>query len=49
MKKNAELSPVMLDALKALWKSGEYARIMDKWGLTLTKAPAPQLNPASNP
>lgn len=49
LKKNAELSPVLHDALKALWKSGEYARIMDKWGLTLTKAPAPQLNPASNP
>lgn len=48
MKKNAELSPVIHDALKELWKSGEYARLMDKWGLTLTKAPAPQLNPASN-
>jgi polar amino acid transport system substrate-binding protein len=47
-KKNAELSPVIHDALKEIWKSGEYARIMDKWGLTLTKAPAPLLNPASS-
>lgn len=47
LKKNSELSPVLHDALKQLWASGEYARIMDKWGLTLTKAPEPRLNPAS--
>ncbi len=47
LKKNSELSPVLNDALKVLWTSGEYGRIMDKWGLTLAKAPAPQLNPSS--
>jgi len=47
LKKNAELSPVLHDALKQVWASGEYGRIMDKWGLTLAKAPEPRLNPSS--
>jgi len=47
MKKNSELSPVLLDALRQLWASGEYARIMEKWGLAPAKADEPKLNPAS--
>ena len=47
LKKNSELSPVLHEALKQIWASGEYARIMDKWGLSLTKAPEPRLNPSS--
>jgi len=48
IRKNSELSPVLNDALKQIWASGEYGRIMDKWGLTLAKAPEPRLNPSSS-
>ena len=48
LKKNSELSPVLLEALKLLWSSGEYARIMEKWGLAPAKAEGPKLNPASS-
>lgn len=47
LKKGSELTPVLHDALKQLWASGEYARIMEKWGLAAAKAQAPQLNPSS--
>lgn len=47
LKKGSEISPVLLDALKQLWVSGEYGRIMEKWGLALAKAPEPRLNPSS--
>jgi polar amino acid transport system substrate-binding protein len=46
-KKNNELSPVLHDALKQLFASGEYARILEKWGLGPAKAAEPQLNPSS--
>lgn len=46
-KKGSPLSPVMHDALKQLWASGTYGRIMEKWGLSLAKAPEPLLNPSS--
>ncbi len=48
LKKGSELTPVLHDALKQLWASGEYARIMEKWGLGAAKALAPQLNPSSS-
>jgi polar amino acid transport system substrate-binding protein len=48
LKKDSELSKVLLDALKVVWASGEYGQIMDKWALGAAKAPAPVLNPATN-
>jgi len=47
MKKGSELSAVMRDAMRTLFASGEYARIMDKWGLSPAKASEPRLNPSS--
>lgn len=47
-KKGNELTPVLLDALKQLWASGEYARILEKWGLGAAKAAEPRLNPSSS-
>ncbi len=47
MKKGAPLAPVLLEALKQLWASGEYKRIMDKWGLGPAMAAEPRLNPSS--
>jgi polar amino acid transport system substrate-binding protein len=47
MKKNSPLTPVLDDALKQLWASGEYARILEKWGLAPAKADAPRVNPNS--
>lgn len=47
-KKGSELTPVLLDALKQLWASGEYARILEKWGLGAAKAVEPRLNPSSS-
>jgi len=47
MKKGSELSPVLRDAMRQLFASGEYGRIMDKWGLAPAKAPEPRLNPSS--
>lgn len=46
-KKDSELSPVILDALKQIWASGEYAKIMEKWSLGAAKTPIPMLNPSS--
>ena len=48
IKKNSELAPVLRDALKQLFASGEYGRIMEKWGLAAAKAPEPRLNPSSS-
>ncbi len=45
--KGSALTPVLLDALKRLWASGEYARIMDRWGLAAAQAAQPQFNPSS--
>ncbi len=47
LKKGSEITPVLLEALKRLWASGEYRRIMEKWGLGPALAAAPQLNPSS--
>jgi polar amino acid transport system substrate-binding protein len=46
-KKGNELTPVLHDALKQVFASGDYARILEKWGLGPAKAAAPQLNPSS--
>lgn len=46
-KKDSELSPVILDALKEIWASGEYAKIMEKWAMGAAKTPKPILNPSS--
>jgi polar amino acid transport system substrate-binding protein len=47
LKKNSELSPVLLDALKQLHASGEYDRILKKWGLGEARQAQIRLNPAS--
>ena len=46
-KKNSELTPVLHEALQKLWASGEYARILEQWGLSAAKADAPRINPSS--
>jgi polar amino acid transport system substrate-binding protein len=46
-RKNSELTPVLHDALKQLWASGDYARILEKWGLGAAKADMPRINPSS--
>ena len=46
-RKNSELTPVLHDALKQLWASGDYARILEKWGLGPAKADMPRINPSS--
>lgn len=48
MKKNSELTPVLLEGLKQVWASGEYARIMEKWGLGAARTPEPKFNPSSS-
>lgn len=48
VKKGSELTPVMHEAMKRLWASGEYRRIMDKWGLAPAMATEPRLNPSSS-
>lgn len=45
--KGSALTPVLLDGLKRLWASGEYARIMERWGLAAAQAAQPQFNPSS--
>jgi polar amino acid transport system substrate-binding protein len=45
--KAAGMGPVMLDAFEELFASGEYKKIMDKWGLTEVTVPAPVLNAGS--
>lgn len=47
IKKNSEMAPVLLEALQQLWTSGEYLRILAKWGMDSARAPAPMLNPSS--
>lgn len=42
-----ELTPVLHQALQQLWASGEYARILEKWGLGAARADAPRINPSS--
>jgi polar amino acid transport system substrate-binding protein len=44
--KSASLGPVLLDAFKAIFQSGEYTRIMQKWGLQDAAVDAPKLNTA---
>lgn len=44
--KRSGLAPLLLDAMQALHDSGEYARIMAKWGITAVSVKAPQLNAA---
>lgn len=46
-KKDSGLAPVLLEALQRLWASGEYERILARYGLEGAKAPAPMLNPSS--
>ncbi len=48
LKKGSPLSPVLLDAMKRLQTSGQYAQIMKKWGLEDTQQPAMRLNPATS-
>lgn len=42
--KRSELSPVMLAAMEAIFKSGDYQRVMAKWGVTGVSVAAPRLN-----
>lgn len=45
--KSSGLGPVMLDAFEELFASGEYQRIMDKWGLSEVTVPEPVFNAGS--
>jgi polar amino acid transport system substrate-binding protein len=45
--KSSGLGPVMLDAYKQLFTSGEYQQIMQKWGLAEVTVPEPVLNAGS--
>jgi polar amino acid transport system substrate-binding protein len=45
--KSGGLGPVMLDAYKQLFTSGEYQQIMQKWGLSDVTVPEPVLNAGS--
>jgi polar amino acid transport system substrate-binding protein len=47
-KKGSELSPVLLEALKRLWASGEYQKILGKYGLAAAAASEPRLNPTTS-
>lgn len=47
IKKGNELAPVLRDALRAIFASGDYGRIMDKWNLAPAKATEPRLNPST--
>jgi polar amino acid transport system substrate-binding protein len=42
--KASGLAPVMLEAMQALFKSGEYDRIMAKWGISAVRMDAPRMN-----
>lgn len=42
--KRSGLGPVLLAAMQRLVDSGEYGRIMDRWGITAVAVKAPQLN-----
>lgn len=46
LKKGSPLTPVLLDALKQVWSSGQYAKLMEKWNLSAAKIEGPMLNPA---
>lgn len=46
-KKDSGLAPVLLEALQRVWASGEYDRILERYGLEGAKAPEPMLNPSS--
>lgn len=45
--KRSGLGPVMLAAMEGLFQSGEYARIMAKWGVSAVSVDAPRLNAAT--
>lgn len=47
-RKGAELAPVMLEALRQLQSSGEYDRILAKWGMAPARQPVFRLNPSSS-
>ncbi len=44
--KRSGLAPVMLAAMEALFRSGEYQQVMARWGVTAVSVPAPRLNAA---
>lgn len=45
IKKGSPLTPVLLDALKQVWSSGQYAKLMESWNFALAKIDMPELNP----
>lgn len=47
MKKGSEVAPVIAEAMQRLFSSGEYQRILEKYGLGEARAAAPMLNPSS--
>ncbi len=47
--KSSGLGPVILDAFKKVFESGEYTRIMNKHGLQKVVVPAPRMNTAASP
>lgn len=48
-KKNSPLGPALLEGMKRLQASGQYARILEKWGLGAAQEPEMRLNPSSQP
>ncbi|PRX59113.1 polar amino acid transport system substrate-binding protein [Nonomuraea fuscirosea] len=47
--KSGGLGPVMLDAFKEIFASGEYKKIMDKYGLQNVAVEEPRMNTAATP
>ena len=47
--KRSQLAPVLRDAMQALFDSGDYARITEKWGIAAVRVEAPRINLARLP
>ncbi|MFG2084786.1 MULTISPECIES: transporter substrate-binding domain-containing protein [unclassified Spirillospora] len=45
--KRDKLGPVVLDAFRELFRTGEYQKIMKKWGMEQVMVPEPKMNVAS--
>ena len=46
MNKRPGLAPLMLGAMQHIVASGEYQRVMAKWGVTAVSVQAPRMNAA---
>jgi polar amino acid transport system substrate-binding protein len=45
--KKGRLGPVILDAFREIFRSGEYAKIMKRWGMEAVQVPEPRMNVAA--